>query len=188
AMNSNQPPQRVSGSADVMVRIHNGGTSGGDQVYDTEMLSMNLSGGSLPNGVMIRESPTRASLGETRIMPVTGGYMISSFFDVFTEISLDGGNTWSPSDTSGHMELQTDPATYPTVIMQPHIVGGQPTLTIQTQIGLKYLIQYKNNLDDSQWLMLGTIYGEGTEITIKDTLSSGVPHRFYRAQVQEDDR
>jgi len=50
-----------------------------------------------------RESPTLASTGETRITPSPGGFMISSFFDVFTELSLDGGKTWSPASQPGHM-------------------------------------------------------------------------------------
>jgi hypothetical protein len=61
--------------------------------FDTEMLSMSLTGG----GVMIRESPTRASTGKTSITDIGGGmYHIDSFFDVFTELSLDGGTTWIP--------------------------------------------------------------------------------------------
>jgi hypothetical protein len=57
------------------------------------MLSMSLTGG----GVMIRESPTRASTGKTSITDIGGGmYHIDSFFDVFTELSIDGGATWIP--------------------------------------------------------------------------------------------
>jgi hypothetical protein len=70
--------------------------------YDTEMLSLQLSGG----GLMLRESPTRASTGRTTIRQVTGGYQISSFFDVFTELSLDGGNSWTPSSSSIRMEMK----------------------------------------------------------------------------------
>jgi hypothetical protein len=75
--------------------------------FDTEMLSMMLTGlGPGPMGppVMIRESPTRASTGKTSIIDIgppgpgspDNGYHIDSFFDVFTEISLDGGSTWIP--------------------------------------------------------------------------------------------
>jgi hypothetical protein len=61
--------------------------------FDVEMLSMSLTGG----GVMIRESPTKASLGKTSVSDIGGGmYHIDSFFDVFTELSIDGGATWIP--------------------------------------------------------------------------------------------
>ncbi len=77
-------------------------------VFDTEMLSMSMSGGGLPPGVMIRESPTKQSLGVHRVFPTVlsdGRVRVSSFFDIFTEVSLDGGATWTPSDSSTHLEL-----------------------------------------------------------------------------------
>jgi hypothetical protein len=46
---------------------------------------------------MIRESPTKASTGKTTITDIGGGmWHIDSFFDVFTELSVDGGMTWIP--------------------------------------------------------------------------------------------
>ena len=58
--------------------------------FDTEMLQVDLSGGSLPGGVMIRESPTLASLGSTKLTDQGGGnFRIDSFFDVFTELPPD---------------------------------------------------------------------------------------------------
>ncbi|MEX0611787.1 MAG: PEP-CTERM sorting domain-containing protein, partial [Pirellulales bacterium] len=67
--------------------------------FPTEMVGMSLSGvGPTPPFIMIRESPTLPSLGETSITDVGGGlYHIDSFFDVFTELSLDGGATWMPN-------------------------------------------------------------------------------------------
>ena len=70
--------------------------------FDTEMLGLEISGGTLPPNVKIRESPTRSSLGQTVITRIPrGGFQISSFFDVFTELSLDGGTTWTPSTDAG---------------------------------------------------------------------------------------
>ena len=79
--------------------------------FNTEMLALNLQGGSLPPGVMIRESPTLPSLGVTKTTALGGGlYRIDSFFDVFTELSIDGGQTWMPSNNgSGHVELVPEP-------------------------------------------------------------------------------
>jgi hypothetical protein len=49
---------------------------------------------------MIRESPTKQSLGRTYVSLDQGGqYRISSFFDIFTELSIDGGQTWVASGT-----------------------------------------------------------------------------------------
>jgi hypothetical protein len=71
-----------------------------------EMLQLDLSGGNLPAGVRLRESPTLASTGQTTETPIGGGlYHIDSFFDVFTELSLDGGQSWIPSDNSARVNL-----------------------------------------------------------------------------------
>ncbi len=97
------------------VHIVNNGPEGGDILYGTEMLALNIGGGTLPAGVMIRESPTKASTGQTRIETIPGGYMIDSFFDIFTEVSTDGGITWHPSSTPMTMALTVDPELIPAV-------------------------------------------------------------------------
>jgi hypothetical protein len=77
--------------------------------FDTEMLSLSLTGittGFTPTPVSIRESPTLASSGMTTVTDLGGGsYRIDSFFDIFTELSLDGGATWTPSTASTHFDL-----------------------------------------------------------------------------------
>ena len=61
--------------------------------------------------IMLRESPELASAGQTSVQPATpaagGGeqWTVDSFFDVFTELSVDGGNTWIASTDSVRMEL-----------------------------------------------------------------------------------
>jgi hypothetical protein len=93
------------------------------QSYATEMTQLDISGGTLPAGVMLRESPSKSSLGKTLISaPPAGGYDISSFFDVWVEISLDDGATWSaPTNgpahmsTSGHFDVDTLPPQQPYV-------------------------------------------------------------------------
>lgn len=101
----------MSAPANVAVRVDYVGDSGPTRFFDTEMLQLDISGGSLPPGVMVRESPTRASTGQTAITDLGGGmYRIDSFFDVFTELSLDGGQTWGPSDGSGRMTISPEPS------------------------------------------------------------------------------
>ncbi len=75
-----------------------------DLVFDTEMLQLDLTGGGMPGGTLIRESPTLPSVGRTAQRNIGGGlYRIDSFFDVFTELSLDGGQTWMPSNQPLHI-------------------------------------------------------------------------------------
>jgi hypothetical protein len=76
----------------------------GDPVFATEILQLDISGGTLPGGIMVRESPTRASLGRHALTELGGGlYLIDSFFDVFTELSIDGGQTWTPGSSPFHL-------------------------------------------------------------------------------------
>jgi hypothetical protein len=97
----------MTAPANTTVHMVNAGPDGsGGTLYNTEMVQLDIAGGSLPPGVMLRESPTLASTGQTTIDPIGGGqFKIDSFFDIFTELSIDGGQTWSPSNGPGHMDI-----------------------------------------------------------------------------------
>lgn len=95
----------LHGPVETIVRGKIGNTTG---TFDTEMLSMSLSG----FGLLIRESPTLPSLGQTSIQDVGGGqFRVSSFFDVFTELSINGGQSWMPSSGSARVTLVPEPGT-----------------------------------------------------------------------------
>lgn len=97
-------PLTLSGLVRVQVFGKAGNTTG---TFQTEMLQLDLSGG----GIMVRESPTLASTGQTSITDIGGGmFKIDSFFDVFTELSLDGGTIWLPSTGSHRVALVPEPA------------------------------------------------------------------------------
>ena len=100
----------LTASVQYQVRITDAGPVGLANVYNTEMLAMDLSGGTLPPGVLVRESPTLASTGRTLITPDSGGYRIDSFFDVFFELTFDGGQTWIPAQQSSQMFLVPEPS------------------------------------------------------------------------------
>ena len=70
--------------------------SGGVEVVDTEITSMNLSGQSLIGPLTIIESPTLASTGRIQSKsPPPAEYPASSYFDVFLRVTAPG----SPSPT-----------------------------------------------------------------------------------------
>ncbi len=88
--------------------------------FPVEMTAMMLTGTLGPFTVQIRESPTLPSLGQTSIQPAGGGmYVIDSFFDVFTELSINGG-PWIPNDApssfgppgSTHVDLVPEPGSF----------------------------------------------------------------------------
>jgi MYXO-CTERM domain-containing protein len=100
-------PVTLTGPVHTVVRNYTSGQLG---TFDTEILSMDLTGNIGGQPVMIRESPTRQSLGRTTVSQGSN-YIIDSFFDVWTELSLDGGITWLPdTNAPGHMELCPEPA------------------------------------------------------------------------------
>lgn len=100
----------VSLTGPTSVMVGGGYTPGSTGTFPTEMLSLNLSGNTMFGPVMVRESPTQASTGQTTVTDIGGGlYHIDSFFDVFTELSLDGGASWIPSTGPVHVELAPVP-------------------------------------------------------------------------------
>ena len=90
--------------------------NGNIKTFANEMTQLVISGGNLPPLAMIRESPTHATTGMTTIENVGGVYNINSYFDVWTDLSLDSGATWIPCDTSGRMTLVDYPLN---IISQP---------------------------------------------------------------------
>jgi hypothetical protein len=77
--------------------------------FQTEMLALSLIGVGVP--VLVQESPTKESRGQTIITQLGGGglYRIDSFFDVFTELSIDNGSTWTPSLGATRVDLTNTP-------------------------------------------------------------------------------
>ncbi|MBX7209617.1 MAG: choice-of-anchor D domain-containing protein [Verrucomicrobiaceae bacterium] len=96
----------VSANVNMEVNLTLIETVGSTRYFDAEVLSLGLTGTISPAEFRIRESPTKASLGRHTVTNVgSGNYRISSFFDVWTEISVDGGQTWAECDVPMHLEL-----------------------------------------------------------------------------------
>jgi hypothetical protein len=102
------PNQPVTGTGPVSV-IVSGYSPGDTGTFATQMTQLDLTL-NIP-GALIRIDPTQPSTGQTTITPLGGGnYNITSFFDVFTDLSLDGGNTWIPSTGSAQVILMPEPS------------------------------------------------------------------------------
>lgn len=115
--------ERVDSFFDVFVKLDVGGatfdsffdvfveidvTEDAPGTWDTELLSMDLSGdvGGLP--IRVRASQTNPSLGQHTVapppLPNDPGLQVDSFFDVFVELSL-GGQPFTPVTQPLHLEL-----------------------------------------------------------------------------------
>jgi uncharacterized repeat protein (TIGR01451 family) len=73
------------------------------------------------------------------------------------------------------------------IIATPRVNSdGFFSLSIPTEIGKSYTVQYKNNLTDPTWTDLvppGSVSGTGGPLTITDPTPAGQPTRFYRIMV-----
>ena len=89
--------------------------NGEDKTVQSEVTQVDLSGGSLPAGMLLRESPTLQSTGQvvsTEYGP--GTFDVASSFDLFLELSTDSGQTWLPGSGPEHLVLVPGVATQPT--------------------------------------------------------------------------
>lgn len=110
--------------ASVLVR-HNR-DDGGVRWFDTEMLQLDVFGGRLPAMLLIRESPSLPSPGVCSVRAGGSGYMMDSFFDIFTEISINNGFTWRVATTPAHAALRTDSSTTPPVPVPTRLLFPSP--------------------------------------------------------------
>ena len=86
--------------------------------FDCVIVYLDVSGTAGGYHIQLRESPALVSAGVTDIFDVGGGlYEIDSFFDVYTEISIDGG-AWMPQTTGAAritlVEVASVPSPKPT--------------------------------------------------------------------------
>ncbi|MDP6636474.1 MAG: PEP-CTERM sorting domain-containing protein [Phycisphaerae bacterium] len=97
----------VGSAFNVLTHVETGPRDPGEAVqdFDTEMVALSLSGNVGGASFTIQESLSQASTGLTKITDLGGGdYSIDSFFDISTELSVDGG-TFSAGTPAAHTIL-----------------------------------------------------------------------------------
>jgi hypothetical protein len=96
-------PVEFTGPAETRVFGKAGQTTGS---FQAEIVSMQLAD-EIPSvgTILLRESPQLPSAGQVSIDNAESGFFIDSFFDVLTELSVDGGQTWMASTGSVRVEL-----------------------------------------------------------------------------------
>jgi hypothetical protein len=96
----------VSGNAQVMVQVTLASVNGPVSLFNTQITQLNVSNFAGNPNIFIRIDPGTPSVGQTTETNLGGGnFQISSFFDIFTDLSVDGGATWTPATGSTHMTL-----------------------------------------------------------------------------------
>ena len=103
-----------------------------------EMVALSLRSSVDPN-FRIRESPTLASVGTMTMVSNGSGTngTMTSFFDVFYELSMNGGATWVPQSTPEHL-ITGLPANWSTLIGPNDlaVVGPAGSQAANTHTGL----------------------------------------------------
>jgi len=93
--------RQFTGYADVTESVTHTSSSEGIEYYNTQIMDMNLMCWSLDTAmthIFIRRNTVHPSTGIMQIRPAGERFRIDSFFDVFTELSIDWGGTWMPQD------------------------------------------------------------------------------------------
>ena len=71
----------------------------------------------------------------------------------------------------------------PPVISSPKLSGTTFTLSVPTQTGTNYILEYKNLMSDAAWTPIKTNSGNGGMMNLTNTGVTG-PSRFYRIRIQ----
>ncbi|MDP1623732.1 MAG: T9SS type A sorting domain-containing protein [Bacteroidales bacterium] len=121
--------QQNTAPCQMLMRVDHTLDSAGLMYFETEIISLSLQGGTLPPGVMLRESidPTALSTGLLRMKEVPGGFQIDSFFDIWTELSFNGGSAWTPDDNETTVFHASGPTVLPDILLSNMIIDpSQP--------------------------------------------------------------
>jgi len=78
------------------------------RLFYMEILSLEVFDPAQP-WIAIREDPAAASLGTTTLDDVDPDWWVESFFDVCTQLTMDGGGTWAPAWEPIHMTGMPEP-------------------------------------------------------------------------------
>jgi hypothetical protein len=70
---------------------------------------------------------------------------------------------------------------------EPRLLGPEWTaagfsLTMQSEVGRVYLVEFKDSLGDSNWMALPMVVGDGRIKTVTDPAAADSPQRFYRVR------
>ena len=163
-------PVQGNGPMAAMIR-HGSNDTSNTRLFDTEMLQLNIAGNSPIGAFRLRESPTRQSLGKHTIRTAPQGFLITSFFDVFLDLSTDNGTTWIPADRAVHMAVDTAPPCGVGAVLHMTRSGTAATLYWSDT---SYMLQFRPSFaTTATW---ATLPGSSSPMTVNIGNQSG----YYR--------
>jgi hypothetical protein len=96
------------------------------------------------------------------------------------QMAGDDGSLWSQLEDFYIQVLA--PAAQAPVITSPNYNAGQFSVTVTTEAGHTYYLEYKTALTDPSWTGASQVTGDGTSKVLTDSSATG-PHRFYQVRV-----
>ena len=149
------PPLDCTAAATMVTRhTHAGTDTGGKSFFDTEMLQLDLAGGTLPAGVQLRESPTRASLGRTSLR---AGCRRRA------EVVERGASWWTASSTSSPKSRSTAEVSWAPADATLRLEFASPEIGVRGPDG-------KSLTDEGSAVAIGSVLvGSTTEVAFTFT-------------------
>ena len=141
--------------------------------------SAGTGGGISPNGSFLKNAGDNQSFTATPSI----SYIVNQWL-VDSGVVQTGGTSYSLNNIQSPHNVQVTftQASSPR-INNPHRTGTTFTLSVPTQVGFNYTLEYKNAFSAANWTVVQTLSGTGGTITLTDTGATG-SSRLYRVRVQ----
>ena len=132
----------------------------GENVFAQSSSRFAITRGVIADGGTTFSSSARFQLGSTIAQPLAAVPSSARF-------SIQGGFWITPAP----------------ILFAPTKVGTNFTVSIQTELGGTYTVQYVNSLSALNWQNLTSVTGNGSVMTVTNS-AFGVTNRFYRLMQQ----
>lgn len=94
------------------------------------------------------------------------------------------GGVWNSESVTLHVLEAAPPNQLPLAppLQNPRLEGGNVKFSLATEPGVTCHVEYTESLSPPDWKVLRTIVGDGSRMTVTDSLTNA-PQRFYRVRV-----
>ena len=168
----------ASGLVEGSIRGTPAGNDGDTRLYDTELLTMDVTLQGPLEGSLMRENPEQQSLGRMSVRPTSGGFLIESSFQVLSELKVFH-TPWSPALSAMPMNLRGTNAVDVRLAIERLIDGSVRVCWPNPSNGFR--LQGAVALDDWTDIAEPPVTDESMRCV---TLAGGSSHRFFRLALE----
>jgi hypothetical protein len=137
----------------------------------------------LPSGL---DNVTAIAAGETHALALTSAGNIIAWGDNQSGATTVPAGITAPFALAASWHYSAALGNGGTTVAVPQLSsprwnGNNFSVTLTSQQGVSYILEYKNGLNDASWTQLSPVSGIGATLTLTDPSASG-PRRFYRVR------